>query len=71
MPDFAQSMRRMRDLLKKSSAWIWLPEHEEEFRLVKELLVSPKIVKPFDPDLPTELLTDASNLYGLGYALVQ
>ena len=29
------------------------------------------LVKPFDPTLDTYLVTDASRLYGLGYALLQ
>jgi hypothetical protein len=29
------------------------------------------VVKPFDPSLATNLMTDASNLYGLGYTLIQ
>ena len=50
---------------------MWLPEHEQEFVAVKKLLTSPMIVHYYDPSLPTSLLTDASKLYGLGYALVQ
>ena len=38
---------------------------------MKNLLTSPMIVHFFDPDLPTSLLTDASKLHGIGYALVQ
>ena len=28
-------------------------------------------MKPYDPELPTELLTDASRNYGIGYAIIQ
>ena len=34
-------------------------------------LASDILVKPFDPTLPTELLTDASKLWGLGFVLMQ
>jgi len=29
------------------------------------------VVKPYDPDLPSQVLTDASRLFGLGYVLIQ
>ena len=38
---------------------------------IKNLLTSPTIAKPFDDAKETILLTDASRLHGLGYALVQ
>ena len=59
-------LSRMRLLLKKGTAWVWLSEHEEDFILVKKTLTSEKtMVKPFDADLQTILLTDASRLYGI------
>ena len=72
IPDLSHMLSRMRLLLKKGTAWVWLPEHEEDFKLVKKTLPSEKtMVKPFDADLQTILLTDASRLYGIGYCLVQ
>ena len=38
---------------------------------MKALLTSPLLVRYFDPTLPVSLLTDATKLYGIGYALVQ
>ena len=35
------------------------------------MLTSELLVRPFDPKLPTELLTDTSKLHGLGYCLIQ
>lgn len=61
----------MRELLKKENAFLWLPVHDDEFRLTRNLLCSSDLVKPFDPNLRTELLTDASRLHGLGYVLIQ
>ena len=58
-------------MLKKGNAWVWEKEHEEEFNNIKNLLTSPTIAKPFDNANETILLTDASRLHGLGYALVQ
>lgn len=68
LPDLAHTTVMMRSLLKKGNAFTWLPEHEEEFKRARNLLCSSEIVKPFDPSLNTELLTDASRLHGLGYA---
>ena len=71
VPDFAQMTPNLRELLKKKNAWLWTPEHTEEFNKVKTLLTSDMVIKPFDPALDTLLVTDASRLFGLGYALMQ
>jgi len=70
-PDLAQMTAKMRQLLKTKNDWLWLPEHQHELERMKSLLTSSMVVKPFDPALTTILLTDASRLNGLGYALVQ
>ena len=69
--DLAHMSAGLRLLLKKGNTWVWEKEHEEEFSKVKNLLTSPTIAKPFDDAKDTILLTDASRLHGLGYALVQ
>jgi hypothetical protein len=71
LPDLAHATVNMRTLLKKENAFLWLHHHDEEFAKAKSLLCSSALVKPFDSRLPTELLTDASRLFGLGYALLQ
>ena len=71
MPDLSQSTVKLRSLLKMNTEYIWSPEINEEFLKVKEILTSDMIVKPFDPELDTVLITDASRLNGLGYLLVQ
>ena len=71
LPDLSHATSSMRELLKKNVAWLWTPEHEEEFQKAKQILTSPALVKPFDPSLKTVLLTDASRLHGMGYALCQ
>lgn len=71
LPDLAHSTVKMRELLKKGNAFLWLDVHQAEFDLARRLLYSAAVVKPFDPSLRTELLTDASRLHGLGFALVQ
>ena len=71
IPDLSHLLARMRKLLTKDTAWVWLPEHEQDFIKTKEILTNKTTVHPFDPDIPTILLTDASRLYGIGYCLVQ
>lgn len=71
IPDLSQMTVKMRQLLKKNVAFVWVSEHDEEFAKVKSVLCSDLIVKPFDTSLPTLLLTDASRLFGIGYALIQ
>ena len=56
-------------LTAKKNAFLWLPEHQEYFEKVKQLLTSDMVVTHFDPNLPVTVLTDASCLHGPGYAM--
>ena len=69
--DIATTSGPLRPLLKASNEFVWLPEHDTAFDKVKKALVSPPILVPFDIGKKTVLLTDASRLNGLGYALMQ
>ena len=60
---------RLRELTSKKNAFLWLEDHEKEFQNVKTLLTSDMIVTHFDPSLPVVIMTDASRLHGLGYAM--
>jgi hypothetical protein len=71
VPDLAQNTNALRSLLKKDNAFIWREEHDEEVAKVKEILTAPGILKPFDPTLPTEILTDAARIHGMGFILLQ
>ena len=71
LPDLAHNTRLMRSLLSKKNAFVWTEEHDKEFEVVKKLLTSDPVNQPFDKDLPTVLLSDASTLNGLGFALIQ
>ena len=71
IPDLAHLTTELGQLLKKNVAYLWLPEHEKAFTQIKEMLTSPMLIKPFDVDKSSELLTDASRLFGLGFALLQ
>ena len=50
---------------------MWLPSHTEAFENIKKELSNTSTLKHYDPDLPTQLLTDASKLNGIGYMLMQ
>ena len=71
VPDVSQITVLLRGLLKKDVAYTWLPAHQEAFENARVLLTSPMLVQPFNPSLKTKLLTDASRLHGLGFALLQ
>ena len=71
IPDLSQNTSKIRKLLSPKNAFLWLPNHEEEFQITKRILCSNMIVKPFDQTLKTYLITDASRLHGLGFALLQ
>lgn len=70
-PDIAHMSTALRPLTSKTMAFTWLPDHQQAFDSMKRFLTSSVIVKFFDCSLQTEVLTDASRLKGLGYALVQ
>ena len=71
VPDLAQVTTPLCELLRKDVVFQWLPVQEQAFNEAKRILTSNLVVKPFDPTLKTELLTDAARLGGLGYALIQ
>ena len=71
IPNLATYITSFHDLMKKKNAFVWLHEHEEAFRKIKEELTSKLMLQHFDPHLPSYLICDASKLHGIGYVLVQ
>ena len=71
VPDLAQNCVNIKKLLEKRNAFVWTEAQENDFQRVKQILTGNLILKPFDIDLPSVLLTDASKLHGLGFALIQ
>ena len=61
----------LRGLLKKGIAFSWTSAQQEAFETLKTKLTSPNLVSFFNPELETVLLSDATNLHGMGYALLQ
>jgi hypothetical protein len=70
-PGLAAATDDLRWLLKKDIAWSWTPEIHNAFLRVKELLTSEACVRPFQTNRLAELVTDASSIHGLGFALLQ
>ena len=71
IPDLAHMTANLRPLLKKGIAWVWTTDMEEDFQRVKILLTITTTVQPFNPNLDTILMTVASRLSGIGFALLQ
>jgi hypothetical protein len=71
VPDLAHVTSHLCKLTSSKNAYTWLDDHERDFQLTKSLLSSDMVIKPFDPLATTFLLTDASRLNGLGFALMQ
>ena len=70
-PDTACLTSHPRQLLQKETPWVSLPEHKLDFENTKKAVTSPTMLQPFDPKVKTVVLTDASRLHGIGFALVQ
>ncbi len=71
VPDLAHLTDDLRQLLKKGREYTWLPEHQEAFEKTKTALTGDLCTAHFDTNKPTVVMTDASRLHGLGYALMQ
>ena len=61
----------LRQLLRKNASFHWTDIENSAFEKTKAALTSTPTLSYFDRKKKTILLTDASNLHGLGYALVQ
>ena len=70
VPDLVHATTPMRALLKKNAAWQWLPDHALSMQETKDILTGDLVLKTFDPNHVTELITDASRK-GLGFILMQ
>ena len=71
VPDLAHVTDDLRKLLKKGVEFRWLPEHEEAFQKIKKILTGDLCTAHYDVNKRTVIMTDASRLHGLGYALIQ
>lgn len=67
----AESLAPLSPLLKKQTAFTWLPDHDKAFNKARCLLSQVPALAYYDPTRPTALHTDASRLRGLGFILKQ
>jgi hypothetical protein len=70
IPDLAHASEPLRHLLKKEHKYTWTIYQQDAFDTVVMILTCNLVLINFDPSKPTILLTDASRLKGLGFALV-
>ena len=68
--DYASKARPLTLLLQKDLTWSWGPDQENAFQALQKELCSRPVLAIYDPDLPTEVHTDASKV-GLGGILMQ
>ena len=69
MPDYQHHAVALCQLTGKGRPFLWLPEYQHEFDTLKRILSVDLVVRHFDPSKNVILLTDASRLHGLDYAL--
>ena len=70
LPDLAHMTTPLRELLKKDTAFVWLPDHTTAFDKIKEVLLTSELLnRPFDPSLKTELYCSIRIRHGFTYSL--
>lgn len=67
IPDLSTRDRPLRDIVN-SKIFKWTTEAEKAFVDIKNILISPQVLMPYDPDRPLILATNASKT-GLGAVL--
>lgn len=70
-PDTSAAAMPLSPLMSHRGNFEQTPDHDEAFRAVMEASVLPPVLATPEPTLPAFLQTDASRLYGAGYALLQ
>ena len=70
-PDIQQCVKELTQLLHKDIVFQWLPEHQKSFDLARRILTSAAVVRPFDRNLQSVIVSDSSRLFGYGWMLLQ
>ena len=66
IPNLSALTEKLQGLLKKGISFQWLPDHQVAFEAIKKSLVNEFILHHY-----TKLVTDASQLNGIGFVLMQ
>ena len=63
----------LREITHENNHWDgkWTAELDNEFKQIKQNLSQNLQINPYNPDLPTQLFTDASKEWGFGFVLSQ
>ena len=63
----------LREITHENNHWDgkWTAELDNEFKQIKQNLSQNLQLNPYNPDLPTQLFTDASKEWGFGFVLSQ
>ena len=67
----AELLQPLRPLLSMQNEYVWDQAQSRAFTTAKCAPASPPTLAFYDPTCPTSLRTDASNLHGLGFILMQ
>ena len=70
-PGLAAHTSVLQALLKKDTAYLWLEEHQTAFDQLRHNVIQRLGLNHFDSTWHTQLVTDASRLHGVGFALIQ
>lgn len=70
LPHLAEKTCPLRDLLRKSRAWIWGPQQQQAFDGIKADLTTPPGLALYDPNAETLVSADSSS-FGMGTVLLQ
>ena len=68
IPNVASILQPLNNLLKKGTKWEWSTECDQAAKIATEELISSRVLIHFNPSLPIQLATDASQ-YALGAVL--
>jgi hypothetical protein len=70
IPDFSKVAKPITELLKNQTKFIWSPEYEKAFRILKKSLTTAPVLAQPDIEKPFDVYCDASGI-GLGCVLMQ